>query len=113
MNDKIQKTARRLVTMLAAHDFAGLESWSKGVRLTQSEMEAAIREYGRTLVVPPDRTIPELDVVKVTKADPERWSVDIPLWTTEEGRSDLTLEVTMIGSGRELMDVEIDDIHVK
>jgi len=101
------------MTMLAAHDFAGLESWSKGVRLTQAEMATAIREYGSILVVPPGLTIPELDVVKVTRADTERWSVGIPLWTMEEGRSDLTLEVTMIGSGRELMDVEIDDINVK
>jgi len=113
MNDGIQKTARRLVKMLAARDFAGLASWSKGARLNQNEMELAVREYGRTIIVPPGDAIPNLDVVKVTNADPERWSVDIPLWSKEEGRSDLTLEVTMIESGQELMHVEIDGIHVK
>jgi hypothetical protein len=76
-------------------------------------MELAVREYGRTIIVPPGDAIPNLDVVKVTNADPERWSVDIPLWSKEEGRSDLTLEVTMIESGQELMHVEIDGIHVK
>ncbi len=99
--------------MLADRDFAGLASWSKGVRLTQSEMASAVNEYGRTIVVPPGQVIPNLDVVKVENSEPESWSVDVPLWTKEEGRSDLTLEVTMTESGRDLMDVEIDDIHVK
>ncbi len=113
MSDGIQKTAKRLVTMLAARDYAGLESWSNGVRLNRAEMESAVRAYGRTVILPPGDTIPNLDAVKVRNAEPKRWSVGISLWTKEEGRSDLTLEVTMIGSDGDLMDVEIDDIHVK
>lgn len=99
--------------MLAGHDFVGLATWSKGVRMNQAEMETAVREYGSDIIVPPGQAIPNLDVVKVMNTKPERWNVDIPLWTTEEGRSDLALEVTMIESGQEWMDVEIDDIHVK
>lgn len=113
MNDEIQKTARRLVTMLAVRDYAGLAFWSKGVRLGASDMRLAIRDYGRTVIVPPGEDLPDIDVVRVGNAEPGRWSVDIPLWTKEEGKSDLTLEATMIESEGEVMDVEIDDIHVK
>ena len=101
------------MTMLARRDYAGLASWSNGVRLNRAEMESAVRAYGRTVILPPRDTIPNFDAVKVMNAEPERWSVDIPLWTREEGRSDLTLEVTMTGSDGDVMDVEIDDIHVK
>ena len=42
---------------------------------------------------------------------PPRWSVRMDLWTAEEGRSDLSLELTIIESGRGYT-VELDDIHV-
>ncbi|WP_422652961.1 DUF7668 domain-containing protein [Archangium sp.] len=42
--------------------------------------------------------------VHVTGASP-------PLWTREEGRSDLTLSVTAIKQG-ETYTVEVDDLHV-
>ena len=112
MKEKIEKTAKHLVSMLVGHDFADLESLSKGIRLSQSEMEQAVREYPGTLVMPEGSSIPELDVVEVRDSNPTQWSVDIPLWTKEEGRSDLTMHITMTISRKELMDVEVDDIHV-
>ncbi len=112
MNEKIQTTAKRLVTLLVAHDFAGLEEWSQGVRLKREQMAEALNQYPGYFVMPPEPTVPYLDVVEVIDSSPKQWSVDIPLWTQEEGRSDLTMQVTMIESENEMMIVEIDDIHV-
>ena len=112
ISDKIQQTAKRLVTMLVAHHFAAFEAWSNEVTLKQEHMHQALREYPGSLVMPPGSTIPHLNVIAVTNTRPTRWSVDIPLWTEEEGRSALTLQVTMMESANELMDVEIDNIHV-
>ena len=44
-------------------------------------------------------------------ADPPAWSVVMTLWTEEEGRSDLSivLTVTQLEDG---FDVTLDDIHV-
>ena len=112
MNEKIQTTAKRLVTLLVAHDFAGLEEWSQGVRLKREQMAKALNQYPGYFVMPPEPTVPYLDVVEVIDSSPKQWSVDIPLWTQEEGRSDLTMQVTMIESENEMMNVEIDDIHV-
>jgi hypothetical protein len=75
-------------------------------------MARATQEYPGRLVMPPDQSIPEVDVVEIAGASPSAWSVNIPLWTAEEGRSDLTLQVTMRDSAEDLLDVEIDDIHV-
>ncbi|MCP4376782.1 MAG: hypothetical protein GY794_11480 [bacterium] len=112
MNEKIETTARHLVGMLVKHDFAGVEALSGGVRLSQKEMEQAVRDYPATLVMPEGQPIPDIDAIEVTGSNPSQWSVDIPLWTNEEGRSDLTMQVTMIESGNELLDVEVDNIHV-
>ena len=42
---------------------------------------------------------------------PDAVTLDVPLWTREEGRSDLTLSVTAIKQG-ETYTVEVDDLHV-
>jgi hypothetical protein len=38
--------------------------------------------------------------------------VAAPLWTAEEGRSDLTLELRLIEFAPEAYEVEIEDLHV-
>ena len=37
-----------------AGDFRGAEARALGIRLSADEMEGAIRDYGGTLVMPPD-----------------------------------------------------------
>ncbi len=39
-----------------------------------------------------------------------QWAVAMPLWTKEEGRSDLRIELTIMDANPVV--VEIDDIHV-
>ncbi len=53
-----------------------------------------------------------VDVVPVSGSDPQRWSVVIPLWTREEGRSDLSLEIIVEDSPAQRYPVEVDDLHV-
>jgi hypothetical protein len=69
-----------------------------------------VREYPGSLVpLPPEAwDVSEHGRVEV---EPETWWVMVPLWTAEEGRSDLSLEATIRErSGRIL--VEIENIHV-
>lgn len=68
--------------------------------------------YGRTLQNLPDSLYDELDVIKVSSATLPTWSITVPLWTKEEGRSDLTLECTVIDNGLQELDIEIDNLHV-
>jgi hypothetical protein len=51
-------------------------------------------------------------VVEIDNAVPEAWSVYLDLWTAEEGRSDLTLELTLRDSPAGIYSVELDDLHV-
>ena len=53
-----------------------------------------------------------LDMVEMAGSRPKSWSVNLPLWTEEEGRSDLTLEMRFTESEADTYSVEIDDLHV-
>ena len=109
---KLKATVRRVVSMLAQGDYDALERLTHGTRLTAAEMAESVREYGGRLVLPPDDVFDNLDVVEVKGVQPGELSVNVSLWTAEEGRSDLTLELTLRESGKEIYDVEIDNIHV-
>ena len=74
-------------------------------------MAKAINDYGRKLVLPPEDVFELMDVVEVRNAQPQQWSVAMPLWTREEGRSDLSIGVTVIAD-EDGYSVELDDIHV-
>lgn len=103
---------RDLVDALAARNYEELERRTRGVRLSAVELAYAVEQYGRTIIVPPYGLTLELDVVPITGAQPQVWSVNVPLWTLEEGRSDLTLEITVRASASRDYIVEIDDLHV-
>ena len=109
---KLKATVRRVVTMLARGDYEALERLTKGVRLAGAGLAEGVREYGGNLVLPPNEAFDNLDVGEVEGAQPREWSVNVDLWTAEEGRSDLTLELTLREGRKEIYDVEIDNIRV-
>lgn len=99
-----------LLVLLADGDYQSIMERCPGSRLTSDDLQKAIGEYGRKVIAPPAdymyfRTY-ELEARSVPS-----WSVDADLWTEEEGRSDLTLQLTIAfaPSGPE---IEIDDLHV-
>ena len=97
--------------MLVAGNYQGIVEVTKRVRLTANEIKRAVDQYHRTLVEIPDGAFDLTDVVEVKGALPKQWSIRMPLWTEEEGRSDLTLELTVIQEGDDFR-IELDDIHV-
>ena len=111
MNGKIKLVVRQVLSWLAADDFAKIAELTNGVRMSRDEIEIAIRDYGRTVCVPPEHAFNLMDLVEVRGANIPQFSVRMPLWTQEEGRSDLTVELT-IKVSNENTEVELDDIHV-
>jgi hypothetical protein len=108
---KVSRTIKGLLDHLIRGDYATVENLTKGQRLSADEIERAIAGYGRRLVPPPPHTPPR-SVVEIEESYPTRWSVYVDLWTSEEGRSDLSLELTLTDSGRNTYDIQIDNIHV-
>jgi hypothetical protein len=112
IDQRVTFTVVQLLRWLVAGDYAAIERSTLGVRLSASLMQQAIAEYGRTLAMPPPSALDQLDVVEIDGSRPKAWSVRVDLWTVEEGRSDLSLECTLIDRPGDLLAAEIDNLHV-
>lgn len=102
----------QLLRWLVAGDYASIERTTKGIRLSAALLRLAVADYGQTLIMPPASSLDQLDVIEVKGSDPRTWSVRVDLWTAEEGRSDLSLECTLIDLAGDRLDVEVDNLHV-
>lgn len=107
----ILSATKNVLDHLVRGEYAQLEALTNGVRLREEQIRSAIRQYGRQLVSPPESAYASLDIVEVRGSRPRRWSVTIPVWTAEEGRSDLSVELTVIEQPSGIQ-IELDDIHV-
>ncbi len=105
-----EEAIRRIVQVLASANYSELQKDGRIGRLTLNELERAISDYGRTLTPLPENA---LDIVEVYPVEGAvgLTAIDVPLWTIEEGRSDLTLSLTVNEGMGEAM-VSIDDLHV-
>lgn len=107
----LRSTATEIVSHLVREDYVSVVGRCSKSRLTSDDLRASILGYGRRLVPPPPDAYKTLDAVRVKGTAIPTWSVRVPLWTIEEGRSDLTLDLTIgIIGGRPT--VELDDLHV-
>ncbi len=107
----LREPVRQVLQMLANGEYKELADLTRGKRLSADDMRQAIVGYGRKPIVPPDRACDEIDAIEIRESSPPSWSVRMPLWTEEEGRSDLSVELT-ITELAEGFKIEIDDIHV-
>jgi hypothetical protein len=111
MDAKLDSIVHQIVELLVAGRYAEIAILTNNQRLDGEAIQRAVRDYGRKLVMPPSDPFNLLDVIQVEDAAPPCWSVRMPLWTVEEGRSDLSLELTITENGSDYT-VELDDIHV-
>lgn len=112
LKKKFVRTIEGLVKLLVEKRYSDIASVTKNQRLTEVQISEAIIEYGRTLISPPLSFREHIDIVPVIDSQPRRWIVDFPLWTLEEGESDLSVEITCVDNGNEIFDIELDNIHV-
>ena len=108
--ESIWSEVRRIVADLASAHYDELERDGRSGRLSAAELAEAVRKYGRTLVLLPDESR-ELVEVYPQAGEPARALLDVPLWTKEEGRSDLSLTLSVVErEGR--YRVTMNDLHV-
>ena len=105
MPQPLIRAVREVAELIAYGDLAGVVGRCVCSRLSTQDLSRVIREYGRTPAPPPGDAYADLDAVPIRGASPPAWSVRAPLWTVEEGRSDLTLELTVsIKAGETMFD---------
>ena len=111
MAGKIVAVLKQMTELLAAGQYLEAELLCKGIRLNARDMEAVIKGYGKALVPPPPSAFDSMDIGEVRGSLPRRGSVTMPLWTQQEGCSDLSIEAT-VTEGRDGCTIELDDIRV-
>lgn len=112
LNEDVIALVKQVIEWMVEGDLSAVEQRANGVRLSAAELAEAVNRYGRTLTMPPAAAFAELDAIAVSGAPRPTWSIRVDLWTKEEGRSDLTLECTVIDQGNDNLVLEIDDLHV-
>lgn len=108
----LEAAVRVVVDLLVRGDYSTIERVSRGRRLTGAELEAAVADYGRMVVAPGDGWWQSVEVTPVESADERAFHVAAPLWTREEGRSDLTLELRLTELAPEAYEIEVEGLHV-
>jgi hypothetical protein len=110
MEAALKTEVQRLIVELVSGDYAGICARHANGRVSEADMARVVREYGCTLMAVPEDGWALVDVY-VSSRDPDHATVDVPLWTMEEGRSDLTLSLTARRAG-DGFEVAMSDLYV-
>jgi hypothetical protein len=109
---QFRRALAAVVERLAASGYQGLKRDGTDPH-PAADLSLWIRNYGSegaTIVPLPEEAWAEADAVPIA-GRPGEWSVIVPLWTREAGKSDLSMEATVFGSSEDVS-VVIDNIHV-
>ena len=107
----IEVTVRTVIDLLVRGDYETVERITGGQRMSRLEIDEAVSEYGRTLVPPGEDWWQLVEVSPVT-AEPGKFHIAAPLWTDEEGRSDLSVELWLTEFAPGLYRASLLNIHV-
>lgn len=109
---EIEAIVRSVIWQLVSKDYEGLVKRCPRSSMTTSQIRTAIQEYGRTFVMPPSSGYEKLlHTYQIENTDCPAWHIEAPLWTEEEGRSDLevSLRIEFRDDAPQIM---IQNVHV-
>ena len=109
MDQRLRLEIGRLVSDMSAGRWEDIVADGRIGRCAASDVVRVIVEYGRTLVDLPSAVWDFVDVFEIVESGNLR--LDVPLWTKEEGRSDLMLFICSIPS-EEKFNIYIHDVRV-
>jgi hypothetical protein len=102
-----------MVSLLVDREYEALAAMTRNERYTATDLEEAVVAYGRVLVSPPDDGIPpDLELFEVEGSVPRTVAAVMNLWTAEEGKSDLSLELMFKEIRPGLWLNSIENLHV-
>ena len=109
---RVVEAAVAVLRYLCAHSLDDLSDRFPQSRLSAQDIAVVLSRYGARLSPPPADAGSYVSVISVQGSTFPTWSVVTPVWTEEEGRSDLSLELTISETPQSRLAVELDDLHV-
>lgn len=110
--DSLAAGVRAVIGLLVECRYADLARLTQG-RMSAPDIARAIEDYGNTVTACPEPIDELLDLVEVRDAARPTWSVVAPVFTREDGRSDLSLELTVTETSDGRYDVMLDNCRVR
>jgi hypothetical protein len=107
----IRETAFDALRILSSAGPVAFLKMLAGSRLTEANIRDAIAAYGRNPVSAPDCAKDDIEITRMEGKTRFVWFVVLPFWTLEEGRSDLSLEMTVELEDQRVL-AFLDDIRV-
>ena len=106
-------TSRAFLRRLVDRRFDELEFLSEN-NFPQEEIRYALDDYDATPIEPSPEFDILVDIIEIEGTAPRKWSVIFPLWTIEEGESDLSVSMTCIDREKSdgTFDFELNGIYV-
>jgi hypothetical protein len=108
----IEAAVRIVVDLLVRRQYETIQKLTCGRRLSAKELRSAVEDYGRELVPPAEGWWQTVDVTPVRDVERPEFHIAAPLWTREEGRSDLTLELRLLEARGGSYETQVLDLHV-
>lgn len=92
LQDPFITAVRITVSLLVRGEYDTLASATGDRNFSAEDLERMVRQYGHELIHLPEEAWSKMDIVHAP-GEPTIFNVDIPLWTSDEGESDLTLQL--------------------
>lgn len=110
---KIRAAVQTVLGLLANKQYQVLASLTAPgpEHLRAEDIQRTIETYKGTVRMPSESEV-KFDVVEVEGRSPREFSVDAPVFTVEEGRSDLTARMTVIDKTGDDYDIVFYDVWV-
>jgi hypothetical protein len=108
--DRIRQAVEHIYVLLVQGQYSKIEDLTRGVRLYARDIETAMAQYQYPLAPRPAEA--PIDAIEITGSSPRAWSVRVDGYTAKEGRSDLSLELTVVQDSGGSMHIELDNLHV-
>jgi hypothetical protein len=106
----IETAVRIVVDLLVRGRYDVIDHVCPRSAVTGQELKRAVADYGRTLVAPGHEWWATVDVMPFDEGG--GFHIAAALWTEEEGRSDLTLELRLIEIAAAAYEVQVLDLRV-
>lgn len=112
--NKILRTVKLVAELLARGEYEAIAKMGLGGSLSPIEIEFGVSEYPCKLIAPPEEAYQEIRIYDADfeRADGFRCLVEFPLWTVEEGRSDLFLLLSLYEKQGDYYGFTFDDLDV-
>jgi len=108
--ERFRPVIKDLVHELVVSNYSGLETDGRAGLFSAERLHEVVTDYSPcTFIDLPDEVWEQADAYYIERRG--YWAVDVPLWTVEEGRSDLTLQVT-IHETDDGFNIAIENLHV-